>query len=401
MKNYFVFSPPIEHIGRRHLGVTDGLIEAVERGDASPGIIETVRQTPDWAEHQADIKDVQAHIEVLTAESQPPPILPDHIRDFIRRRIAVNSLTFESLPAPGQIILVERIVTPRPGQLDAVLTSPLHVLLDAPAEAPAVWHGWLVSGETDYAGWWDFVLQEQDAPFDPEAAMVQLWNPVPLYLPMAARVVGQLSAARLQAVRSLAVDFVTSVPPVEVPIWPGRVASRTTASGLNVTTGSPLGDTQDLRHRYQQIYFEAAEAIREPARLALRTLADVPTTHIGTLLSRFIAAAGRLAEVLVPEPRVAVAMTGDDAAEVPDLSWPGIARFRILDFTDEGDGRIEVTAIGGESVTVEVRRDALVEDHVVIAPGASQIVSWGGGSTTLAFATPSGRKLDLGLSHLS
>ncbi|MBV5332043.1 hypothetical protein JZU54_00285, partial [bacterium] len=66
----------------------------------------------------------------------------------------------------------------------------MYVLLDSSTEVPVIWHGWLVSAETDYAGWWDFVLQEQDAPFDPEAAMVHLWNPVQLYLPMASRVVG-------------------------------------------------------------------------------------------------------------------------------------------------------------------------------------------------------------------
>jgi hypothetical protein len=87
------------------------------------------------------------------------------------------------------------------------MLAPLHVLLDAPAEAPAVWHGWLVSGEPDYAGWWDFVLQEQDAPFDPEAAMVQLWNPCAFTCRWRRASSGSLSPARLQAVRSLAADF--------------------------------------------------------------------------------------------------------------------------------------------------------------------------------------------------
>jgi hypothetical protein len=149
---------------------------------------------------------------------------------------------------------------------------PLHVLLDAPAEAPAVWHGWLVSAETEYAGWWDFVLQEQDAPFDPEAAMVQLWNPCVFTCRWRRALSGNLSPARLQAVRSLAADFAVAEAPADIAAWPGRVASRTTSAGLRVTTGSPLGNEHDARHRYQQLYFEAAEAVREPARLALRAL---------------------------------------------------------------------------------------------------------------------------------
>jgi hypothetical protein len=171
-----------------------------------------VRRSPEWREYHADIQDDQASAttsadEELAAHAS----LPEGIQDLIRRRVAATDRSPPlPLPAPGQIVSAEKIVTPRPGQLDAIMLVPLCVLLDAPAEVPAVWHGWLVSAETDYAGWWDFVLQEQDAPFDPEAAMVQLWNPVRLYLPMAARVVGSLSPARLQAVRSLAADFVAA-----------------------------------------------------------------------------------------------------------------------------------------------------------------------------------------------
>jgi hypothetical protein len=153
---------------------------------------------------------------------------------------------------------------------------PLCVLLDAPAEVPAVWHGWLLSAETDYAGWWDFVLQEQDAPFDPEAGMVQLWNPVRLYLPMAARVVGELSPARLQAVRTMAADFVErhrrAISLSGQGEWLREILQQACAS----QPAARLGNEHDARHRYQQLYFEAAEAIREPARLALHALAAIP-----------------------------------------------------------------------------------------------------------------------------
>ena len=221
MKNHFPLSPPIEQIKRRLVGVSEGLIEAVERGETSPGIAEAVRCLPEWAEFQADLQESRSQTESLPDESHPPPIIPENIQDLIRRRVSANALSAALLPNPGQIVAVEKIVTPRPGQLDAIMQAPLHVLLDAPAEAPAVWHGWLVSAETDYASWWDFVLQEQDAPFDPEAAMVQVWNPVRLYLPMATKVVGQLSPARFQAVRSLAADFVVIEAPVDIDFWPG------------------------------------------------------------------------------------------------------------------------------------------------------------------------------------
>jgi len=397
MKKHFPLSPPIEQIQRRLTGVSEGLIEAVETGEISPGIAEAVRRSPEWAVYQADIQEARKQTESLPDEVHPPAVIPEHIQRLIRRRISANALSSATRQNPGQIVVVEKIITPRPGQLDAIMQAPLHVLLDAPTEVPAVWHGWLVSAETDYAGWWDFVLQEQDAPFDPDAAMVQVWNPVRLYLPMVTRVVGQLTPARLQAVRALAGDFVITEVPADIEPWPGRVASRTTSPGLPVTTGSPLGNKTDDRHRYQELYFEAAEAVREPARLALRALAEIPTSQAGTLLKRLIAAAGKMAEILLPEPRVAIAMSADAASSEPDLIWPDIARLRIQEWTAEGDGKMEIAAIGLASLVVEVRKDALIEERVEIAPGSTDTIAWDQGSTALVLVTPSGRRLELTL----
>ena len=407
MKKHFPLSPPIELIEKRLFGITEGLIEAVERGETSRSIAEEVRNSSEWREYQADIKEDQARPEPMPQESHLPPAIPDYIKDLIRRRVAANSFASLALPVHGQIVSVEKIVTPRRGQIDAIMQVPLHVLLDAPAETPVVWHGWLVSAETDYASWWDFVLQEQDAPFDPEASMVQLWNPVRIYLPMAARVVGKLSPARLQAVRALAADFVLGEVSANIPCWLGRVASRNTSLGSRVSTGSPLSNSNDPRIRYQDLYFEAAEAVREPARLALRALAEVPSGQLGLLFNRLIAAAGKVAEILLPEPRVANAMRASstvinnvDLPEIPDLSWPDIARLRILALTDEGDCRIEVSAIGTESLIVEISKGSQVEERIDIASGAVNTVSWDKDSTSLAIATASGRRLRLPLKEL-
>lgn len=364
----------------------------------SPGIAEAVRRSPEWSAYQTDRQCDPSTPSV--GDFQPPPVVPYPIRDLIARRVAANALAALSLPAPGQIVSVDKIVMPQQAQLDTVMRVPLHILLDTPADAPAVWHDWLVSAETDYAGWWDFVLQEQDLPFDPEAAMVQVWNPVRLYLPIAARVVGSLSPGRLQSLLSLAADFAVGEPPSESVVWSGRVASRLTSAGLRVTTGSALGDQDDTRHRYQQLYFAAAEAVRESARLALRALAEIPAGRKGTLLNRLIAAAGRAAEILLPEPRVAVAMSGENASDLPDLSWPGVARLRLHELTATGDGRMEVTAIGAEPLAVEVRRGAQIEERVDLAPGGVDTVAWDQGSTALFLITASGRRLELSLEPL-
>ena len=401
MKMHITFTPPIEFIERQLFGVTEGLMQAVQRGETSPGVAAAVRGTTDWSEYQKNLRTVPDEAHLSPAEVSLAETIPDHIRDLIQRRVAARSLSSAQRPHPGEIVLIERIVTPRPNQIDGVIQAPLCVLLDAPAEAPVVWHGWLVSAETDYASWWDFVLQEQDAPFDPDAAMVQLWNPVRIYMPMAAQVVGQLSMERLQAVRGLAADFATSGAPTDVNSWPGRVASRSTSTGLLVTTGSPLGRTDDARAHYQDLYFRAGEAVREPARLALRALADVPVSRVGSFLNRLIAGAGRAAEILLPEPRIAVAMNNEETSEAPDLSWPDAALLRVLELTPGGDGRMEIRAVGHEALTVEVRNGEDIESLVTITPGSSDVIHWDRASTELFLVLANGRKLELALKGLA
>lgn len=395
MKINAPLSPAIEEIERRLLGVSDGLIEAVMRGETSPGIADAVRQSPEWDAYQVCIDHQHEETQQSAADNQSLA-MPDHVRDYIRRRVATRSLATMSRPAPGRIVLIEKLVTPRAGQMDAIMTAPLYILLDGPTEAPALWHGWLVAGETEYASWWDFVLQEEDAPFDPEAAMVQLWNPVHLYLPMAGKVVGCLAPHRLQAVRSLAADFVTSETPTDLPVWPGRVAMRMTTSGLPVATGSPLGDQLDPRRRYQDVYFEAAEAIREPARLALAEV--VPqTSFMESLRLRLATAASELGQQLVPVPRVVHAMAEGDSEE-PDLLWQDLARIRFIGL-DATTGQIAIQAIGEQAIACRLLQAGVLYDKRTATPEAEPVVfSWEiGRATTLSLQASDGRALSLPL----
>jgi hypothetical protein len=259
MRRRIALFPSLDRVESRLFGVSDGLIQAVEAGETSERIAKAVKASPEW-------EDYHKHQSVPEAsgEAVAPIEPPAYLKELIRRRVAASQARFSPKPKAGQIVEVIKIVTPEPGQLDWEMQVPLYVLLDQPAETADLWQGWLVSAETDYATSWDFVLQEQDAPFDPEAGMVQIWNPGLLYLPMAGRVVAELRAERLEAVRALATDFLLSAEPTETP-WPGRVAVRTTSSGHEVVTGSPKGGKDDPRHRYQNMYHHAAEAIREPA----------------------------------------------------------------------------------------------------------------------------------------
>ncbi|SBT03834.1 hypothetical protein ACCAA_1160008 [Candidatus Accumulibacter aalborgensis] len=125
MKKHFPLSPPIEQIEQieqRLFGISEGLIEASDRGEMSPGIAEAVRRSPEWSAYQTDIQDDRST--PSAADFQPPPVVPYPIRDLIARRVAANSLAALSLPAPGQIVSVDKIVMPQQAQLDTVMRVP-------------------------------------------------------------------------------------------------------------------------------------------------------------------------------------------------------------------------------------------------------------------------------------
>ena len=385
-------SPSLESIERRLFGVNPVLIAAVERGETSKNIAQAVMKSEEWARRAE--ADEQLSEPVGDASEVR---LAEYVLDVIRRRSdamrAAASLT-SAVPAPGLIVELSEIRTPKPGQLDWVMQVPLHVLLDEPDETPQVWHGWLVSGEPDYASWWDFVLQDQDEPFEPFACVVQLWNPVQVYLPMISKPVSSLSLRRLQAVRALAADFVDGTIPPGVPVWPGRVAVRETSDGMIVATGSPLGGERDPRHRYQHLLHHAAEAVREPARLAIA--AAVAPSARTSLMASWIEAARRLGEMLELQPRVAVAMSGEAAGDA-DLIWPDHARISILELADDGAGRIVVSALGDQVVTVELRVAGVLHHKQTVAKdGTAGTFEWDADRPMLlTLSTPDGRKLSL------
>jgi hypothetical protein len=385
-------SPSLESIERRLFGVNPVLIAAVERGETSKNIAQAVMQSEEWARRAE--ADEQSSESIGDASEVR---LAEHVLDMIRRRSdamrEAASLT-GTVPAPGLIVEVSEVRTPRPGQLDWVMQAPLHVLLDAPDETPQVWHGWLVLGEPDYASWWDFVLQDQDEPFEPFACVVQLWNPVQVYLPMISKPVSRLSLRRLQAVRALAADFVDGNIPPGVPVWPGRVAARETSDGMIIATGSPLGDERDPRHRYQHLLHYAAEAVREPARLALAAAAA--RSARASLLANWVDAARRIGEMLELRPRVAVAMTGEAAGDA-DMIWPDLARISVLDLADDGAGQIVVSALGDQAVTVELRvAGVLHHKQAVTKSGNAATFEWDAHRPVLlTLSVPDGRKLSL------
>jgi hypothetical protein len=168
-----------------------------------------------------------------------------------------------------------------------------------------LWHGWLVSAETDYATEWDVLLTEADGPCDPIAGMVQLWNPVYAYLPSTGRVLAQLRPERVAALRAVAAEFLGGADTGLMP-HPGHVGARETLDGHVVLTGTPLGGADDPRHRYRTLYRAATAALHEPVKLALdaaRAAARQPG-----LLERWRTALAGLGVAWQPAPALKHAM---------------------------------------------------------------------------------------------
>ena len=240
---------------------------------------------------------------------QPPDFavaLPAHLAEQIEARVAANALNLAPEPRPGLILQIDSARIPS-GPLDWDLARPLAVLLSEPAEHPSVWYGWLMSPETDYASYWDLLLEEGDAPVDPSVAMVQVYNPVHIYCPAASRALGQLAPPRLAAVRTLAADFLlgdtTSLPETD----PGMLLQRTTSEGHLIVTGTPLGDEQDPRHAYQELYIAVADYIRAMAGQALAELAEpAPAPWWQRTLAALRDAADQWQVTLTPVPVLAM-----------------------------------------------------------------------------------------------
>ncbi|WP_006786743.1 hypothetical protein [Thiorhodospira sibirica] len=362
--------PPLTVIERKHLGLSDRLIQAMHDNELSPALREKVLAHPDWAVYGHIEEDQQTEVEIQTSTD---PLIPSAIRDLIARRCAATKARFDAVPTAGQIVAIEHLEIPKNADFEGFLGAPLYVVLDAPHELlDNYWHGWMASGEVSYATHWDFILQEQDQPFDPEVGMVQLWNPVVVPVHAKSRVMGQLSPARMQAVRSLAADFLTAPPDATQPSCPGRVVVRSTSHGLAVVTGTPLSGVDDPRRDYQEILLEAAAPLRELAQLALQRGANMQEWW-----SDLIANIRNLWSDLEVVQPVAVPMhTAAQSAQLPDIIWVGRARVRLLRFNDAQHGTLEVQSLGERAVEIELWEGETLSDAVTLHPQSTCTMSW-------------------------
>lgn len=167
------------------------------------------------------------------------------LTELARRREAVARRAFTARWAPGRLLSVVH-----EGRL-------LGVLLDRCIHGN-LWQGWMAAGEADWAGAYDVLLEPDDEPFEPAFGLVQAWNVLTLEPSpqLCARVLGEVSATRLAAIRAVHDEWAAQAPLAIAP-EPGHIALRTVGGVFSVLSGTPLG-MEDPRADYQALYRDAA-----------------------------------------------------------------------------------------------------------------------------------------------
>lgn len=168
------------------------------------------------------------------------------LSELARRRAAVAQRAFPARWAPGRLVSVLH---------DGLL---LGVLLDRRLDGD-LWQGWMAAGEADWAGAFDVLLEPDDEPFEPLFGLIQTWNVLRLVQSpqLCARVLGEVSATRLAAIRAVHDEWESGLKTTVAPA-PGRIALRTAGEVFTVLSGTPLAAEADPRTDYQALYRNTA-----------------------------------------------------------------------------------------------------------------------------------------------
>ncbi|OUL99136.1 hypothetical protein [Variovorax sp. JS1663] len=280
------------------------------------------------------------------------------LTELARRREAVAARAFPARWAPGRLVSVLH-----EGRL-------LGVLLDKCLHGN-LWRGWMAASEADWASAYDVLLEPGDEPFEPMFGLIQTWNVLNLEQrpQLCARVLGELSATRLAAVRAVHDEWaVQQVLPIAPE--PGRIALRTAGGVFTVLSGTPLG-VDDPRADYQGLYLDAAARLAAPLHAStepggLSPPAAAATTGGGDWWSRLVGwfradrvvrpALALLALVVVVQ-NAALLRSGGEEEEVRFRALPGAAApaaageqllLRWKPATDMADAQALLAAAGAE-----------------------------------------------------
>lgn len=327
----------------------------------------------DWNQCQAAI----AHPPAATALCP----MPASLAAKIRQRLASQDRAPPLQPAPGLIVRIDRPMGPQ-GSLDWEMPQPLTVLLAGPTEQRDLWQGWLMAWETDYASDCDLILDDQDAPHDPLAAMVQVWNPLQLYWPAASAVLGQLQPERLAAVRDLALEMSTTSPEPGTG-RAGTLVQRATSGGHLVLTGMPLVDADDPRWRYRELYFAAADLLRDMARQSVS--ADLTRPWWKSLFNAFQEGTRAAGLRLTPMPIAALGPAELEAESAASWQLADWILCRLIPGATGDSVRLQLRLLQSEPLLVGLQRGERVRQQARLTPEMPETALIAGADQGLTF----------------
>ncbi|RSZ42699.1 MULTISPECIES: hypothetical protein [unclassified Variovorax] len=215
--------------------------------------LETGSAVPDGAPGIAAVAMPGAPPDPAPAAPASDLLLP--LTELARRREAVAQRAFPARWAPGRLVSVVH-----QGRM-------LGVLLDRCIQGER-WQGWMAAGEADWAGAFDVLLEPDDEPFEPAFGVIQAWNVLGLEPgpQLCARVVGEISATRLAAIRAVHDEWAAHAA-LPIAPEPGRIALRGVGGVFSVLSGTPLGP-EDPRTDYQELYrdvgLQLGKALTQP-----------------------------------------------------------------------------------------------------------------------------------------
>lgn len=378
MKHNSSLFPSLGQIEQRLFGLDTDLLQRVALDDPTlPGSFRlAVKDDPQHAQALQALRDMAAEDapgpSSFSADPAPAP-MPSWLVDTIRRKAATSALALPQKPETGLLVEVAHVITP-PGAplLDWQLNSPLHVLLDEPSpDNDQVWLGWMVSPDADYAGWWDVVLEPSDGPLDPACGMVQLWNPVQLYWPMARRLCGQIPATRMQVLRACAEEMLFSDSDPEGMPRPGRIGLRSIPSmpGISILCGSPLGQANDPRLSYQAMYHQVSAALLEPARLASAQPASVQNSVLARYWQQCLDWGRDLGHRVLPQAPVSLAL-GEQNTSAYCFVFDDALRLTLSQEDTQMCAQLQ-NIHPTEPLRIEHLMDQEVQERTILAPGQS------------------------------
>jgi hypothetical protein len=295
---------------------------------------------------EEDRKEEQIITELFTPRSSKKfhsqdVSIPDAIQQLIQQRSKAAMHTFSQYPSEGLIVLVGK-GDGSVNDLGLAMASPLVVILDKESARKNIWNAWMVAKETNYATDWDMLLtSSNDAPLDPLAGMIQVWNPLQINTTLIEKTIGELKPERLAELRNLNSDY-------------KRTLAVIGHSGI----------TLEAIEQYQQMYSKVASFIDKKTMLT-----ESPFERWKTAL---LSQAEKLGHCFTPIAIVDYAM-GTESKDDKEKKWilDKHYEFQFTEQTIDGRPLIEISIkhinLGDSQFSIEYRENGFLANHSTLS----------------------------------